>query len=670
MRTSLGIYRSGLRRLAVCQPALLAAVAACLALALGSCGKHTTAVPAGGPVAEWPYYGGDPGGKRYSPLNQIDRGNVGDLHVAWVYHTHDVSHGENGRQKSSFEGTPIVVDGTLYLSTAFNRVVALDPETGAERWSFDPKIDQKANYADGLLNRGVATWLDATAPAGAACKRRIYIATIDARLISVDAATGKPCADFGNAGQVDLTNGIHIDYRGEYEETSPPAVIDDLVVVGSGISDNNRARMPSGVVRAFDTRTGALRWSWNPIPQDPKDPAFATWQTGVDQTGAGNAWSILSADPDRHLVFVPTGSPSPDYYGGLRKGNNLYADSVVALHSRTGEMAWGYQLVHHNLWDYDTVTQPTLVTLHRNGEEVPALLEGTKMGMLFILNRENGVPFFPVQERPVPQTDVPGEQTSPTQPFPVRPPPLVPQSLTADDAWGLTPWDRNACRKRIAGLRSEGIYTPPSLTGSLQVPGNAGGMEWGSLAVDPVRQLAITNTNRVPFEVHLYPRSQLAAARKAHPHAEIARMLGTPYIMSREPLFSPLGVPCNAPPWGALAAVDLQAGTIKWQAPLGATAEIHSLRLAVHWGTPNMGGPLVTAGGLVFIAAAWDRDFRAFDVETGKELWNFRLPASANATPMTYRLRPDGRQFVVIAAGGHGKLGSKLGDAVMAFTLP
>lgn len=670
MRKSYCIHRSKTRCFAARPPAFLAAVAAALALALGSCAKHSAAIPSGGPVAEWPYYGGDAGGKRYSPLDQIDRKNVGALRVAWVYHTHDLSHGENERQKSSFEGTPIVVQGTMYLSTAFNRVVALNPETGKELWSFDPGIDKSADYADGLLNRGVAYWNDAAAPPKTAYKARVFIATIDARLFALDAASGKPCADFGNAGQVDLTNGIAIDYHGEYEETSPPTVIDGLVIVGSGISDNNRARMPSGVVRAFDARTGALRWSWNPIPQDPKDPASQTWQSGVEQTGAGNAWSILSADPERRLVFVPTGSASPDYYGGFRKGNDVYANSVVALRAQTGEVAWYFQLVHHDLWDYDAVTQPTLVTLHRNGQEVPALLEGTKMGMLFVLNRQTGAPFFPVQERPVPQTDVPGEQTSATQPFPVIPPPLAPQILTADDAWGLTPWDRNACRKRIAGLRSEGIYTPPSLNGSLQFPGNAGGMEWGSLAFDPARQLAITNTNRVAFEVHLFPRNQLDAARKAHPHAEIARMLGTPYIMSREPLLSPLGVPCNPPPWGALAAVDMNSGAIKWQVPLGATAEIHSLHLAVHWGTPNMGGPLVTAGGLVFIAAAEDRDFRAFDEATGEELWNYRLPAAANATPMTYRLRPDGRQYVVIAAGGHGKLGSKLGDAVVAFTLP
>ncbi len=348
------------------------------------------------------------------------------------------------------------MDSTLYLSTAFNRVVALDPETGIERWIYDPRIDLTAGYSEGLMNRGVSTWLDPARKVGEPCQRRIFIGTIDARLIALDAAVGKLCADFGEGGQVDLTRGLgNIRRRGEYEETSPPAVINDLVIVGSGIADNDRVDMPSGVVRAFDARTGTLRWSWDPIPHNPADPEAKTWEgDSASHTGAANAWSIISVDPERHLVLVPTGSASPDYYGGERRGNNLYANSVVALRAKTGEVVWAFQTVHHDLWDYDVASQPLLITLHRNGVEIPAVAQGSKTGNLFVLNRDTDTPIFPVEERPVPQTDVPGEQTSPTQPFPVAPPPLVPQHLTADDAWGLTPWDRNRCRDRMKGLRS------------------------------------------------------------------------------------------------------------------------------------------------------------------------------------------------------------------------
>lgn len=456
----------------------LALLLCAAALLLGRC-RTESMIPAGGPVAEWPYYGGNPGGMRYSPLTQISRENVRELKIAWVFHTGDVSDGSHHRRKSEFECTPILVDGTLYLSTAFNRVLALDPETDRERWSYDPKIDLHANYSEGLMNRGVSTWLDQQAGPDVPCRRRIFIATIDARLIALDAATGKPCTDFGQHGQVDLTQGIkNIIRRGEYEETSPPAVIDDLVIVGSAIADNDRVEVPSGVVRAFGARTGALRWSWNPIPQDPNDPARKTWENGADITGAANAWAPISVDPARDLIFVPTGSASPDYYGGERKGNDEWADSVVALRGKTGESVWGFQLVHHDLWDYDTAAQPLLTTLRRNDREVPVVVQGNKTGSLFVLDAATGAPVFPVEERPVPQTNVRGEQTSPTQPFPVAPPPLTPQRLSASDAWGLTPWDRDACRDRIKKLRSEGVFTPPSVAGSIAFPGNLGGMNW------------------------------------------------------------------------------------------------------------------------------------------------------------------------------------------------
>src|SRR5437016_4262028 len=434
---------------------LLLAFAVCLLVASES---KLAFVPIG-PVDDWPCYGHDPGGMRYSPLAEINRENVSRLKVAWVFHTGDISDGSRDRKRSGFETTPIVVDGTLYLTTPFNRVIALDPETGAQRWAYDPLVDPTGDYGDGLINRGVAAWLDSARPAGQPCRRRIFEATLDARLIALDATTGKPCADFGKSGQVSLRS-VPRYIGGWYHMTSPPAVIDDIVVVGSAIDDNTRADMPAGVVRAFDARSGALRWSWDPIPPSPsaRDSANAgapnTWRSG-----AANAWSVMAVDPERDLVFVPTGSASPDYYGGLRPGDDKWADSVVALRAKTGEVAWGFQLVHHDLWDYDTASPPLLATLSHNGQSVPVVIQGNKTGFLYVLNRDTGAPVFPVEERPAPQTDVPGEVTSPTQPFPVAPPALAPQKLSADDVWGLTSEDREACRRLLRGFRNEGIFT-------------------------------------------------------------------------------------------------------------------------------------------------------------------------------------------------------------------
>ncbi|HYM23509.1 MAG TPA: PQQ-binding-like beta-propeller repeat protein, partial [Vicinamibacterales bacterium] len=383
------------------------------------------------PAGDWPAYGHDAGGTRFSPLAQITRANVSRLAVAWTYHTHDVSDGSAGTPRSGFETTPLVVDGTLFLTTAFNRVIALDPGTGAERWTYDPKIDLHADYGDGLINRGVATWLDAGRRAGESCRRRLYEATNDARLVALDAATGKPCGDFGNGGSVSLRD-IPGYQPGTYHMTSPPAVVDDIVVVGSGINDNARAKMASGVVRAFDARTGALRWSWNPLPGSEVDRGAGAPGVNNVQTGAANAWSVMAVDPERHLVFVPTGSASPDYYGGLRPGDNKWANSVVALRAQTGEMAWGFQLVHHDLWDYDSAAPPMLATIVRNGRSVPVVVQGNKTGFLYVLNRDTGAPVFPIEERPVPKSDVPGEQASPTQPVPSAPPAVAPQRVTAD----------------------------------------------------------------------------------------------------------------------------------------------------------------------------------------------------------------------------------------------
>jgi quinoprotein glucose dehydrogenase len=610
---------------------------------------------------EWPNYGNDSGGMRFSPLTQINRENVSQLKVAWTFHTGDISDGSHDRRRSGFEATPIFVDGTLFITTGFNRVIALDPETGKQRWAYDPHIDLTLEYGDGLINRGVSTWLDAKSATTQPCHRRLYEAMLDARLISLDAATGKPCMDFGDYGQVSLRDVPG--YRaGWYHMTSPPAIIDDLVIVGSAIDDNGRAAMPAGVVRAFDARTGALRWSWDPIP-------LATSGSSKPQVGAANAWSIMTVDPQRDLVFVPTGSASPDYYGGLRPGDNKWANSIVALHAKSGELAWGFQLVHHDLWDYDSAAPPLLTTLRHGGEDVPVVIQGNKTGNLFVLNRDSGKAVFPVEERAVPKSDIPGEDASPTQPFPSAPPPLATQKITPDDAWGPTPEDLEFCRKAISSLRHDGIFTPPSLQGTIETPGVLGGMTWSGYAFDPQHSLLITNTNNFPNKVKLIPRANFWKDEVRTEDGEYSPQTGAPYGLFRRFIQSASDLPCVAPPWGSLIAVDMTEGKIRWKVPLGSMQDFGRKQPPLPPGSLTLGGPIVTAGGLIFIAGTFDPYLRAFDIETGKELWKGQLPDSGHATPMTYMW--NGKQFVVIAAGGHDKISQETpGDALVAFTLP
>jgi quinoprotein glucose dehydrogenase len=629
-----------------------------------------------GGIADWPQYGRNQEGTRYTPLNQINRHNVAYLEKAWEYHTGDFSDGSDGRPETTFQATPILVDGVLYLATVYGRVIALNPETGAEIWTYDPGVDVTIDRGE-FANRGVTYWRAADAVQGRSCERRIFVATVDARLIALDAARGTPCPDFGEAGQVDLSRGVDLgkyqaDTR-EYGVTSPPVVIGDLVVVGSAIGDNRAATLERGIVRAFDTRTGAMRWLWDPIPREPADPAFQSWENeSARRTGAANVWAQLSVDAARDLVFVPTSSPSPDYYGGDRLGSNSYADSVVALRGSSGELIWDYQIVHHNIWDYDLPAQPSLITVRKVGRDIPAIAQATKMGFLFLLHRETGEPIFPVKERPVPQSDVPGEQSWPTQPFPTRPQPLAPTTLSSDDAWGLSPLDQGKCRKLIERYRNDGIFTPSSLGGTIQYPGVIGGTNWGSVAFEPQRGWVILNMSHLPSVTGLIPRETLKAGKPDVPDgATISEMQGTPYGLYRAPgLFSPLDLPCTKPPWGTLLAVDTDSGEVKWEVPLGTVRDLAPVPLPIKWGTPNLGGPIVTQNGLVFIGAAMDNYLRAFDLETGKQLWKGRLPAGGQATPMTYRLEENGRQFVVIAAGGHGRLGTDIGDSVVAFALP
>ncbi|HEX9727559.1 MAG TPA: pyrroloquinoline quinone-dependent dehydrogenase [Gemmatimonadales bacterium] len=642
-----------------------------------ACLLCTAAAPLGAQEIGWEANGRDVYGTRYSPAAVITRGNVGRLEIAWTYRTGETEPRFATAKAASFETTPLVSGGTMYVGTPLGRVIALDAETGAEVWVFDPEIRRDVTYGD-FVSRGVSLWVDERALPGDPCHRTIFVANAQSQLIALDAGDGRPCPAFGDDGRVDLKKGLRIApfEPAAYTVTSPPVVVNDLVITGSSVGDNTQPDLPSGEVRAYDARTGDLVWSWDPIPQDPGDPAYGDWRGAVAHgTGGANAWSILAADPERDLVFVPTGSAAPDYYGVLRLGDNRYANSIVALRALTGALAWVFQTVHHDLWDYDNAAPPALVTILRDGVEVPAVLQATKTGMLFVLDRETGEPLFPVEERFAPASRIPGEEASPTQPFTRAIALLSPHRLALEDVWGVSEEDRAACRAMIEPLRNEGIFTPPDTGGTLVLPSNIGGAHWGGLAWDPERRIAVIPVNRVAAEVQLIARDSVdfeeasAENERRDLGYEYNIMRRTPYIMRRRILLSPSGLPCTPPPFGTLVAVDLDSRERLWEVPLGSfegTAP-PGTDLPPEWGSINLGGPIATAGGVVFIAAALDRSLKAYDIETGRELWRGPLPESGKATPMTYRLA-SGEQFVAIAVGGGGPFGE--GDYVVAFRLP
>jgi quinoprotein glucose dehydrogenase len=670
----------------------------------------------------WPTYGGDPGGLRFSKSSQITRSNVGQLHSVWTFHTHALDSDAKRAELPSFETTPVLSGDTLYFTSPFDVVFAVDARTGAERWHYDPKLG--ALTPGGLVtSRGVALWPlgGIVIPNSPMCSNRVFFGTLDARLLALDAVTGQVCAGFGDKGSVDLRQGVHFQNIGYYGVTSPPTVVGNVVVVGSTVGDNQQVDIESGAVRGYDAISGKLLWIWEPLPWAEKQKI---------RTGAGNVWSVISADPSLGLVYLPTGSAAPDLYGGMRPGDNRDANSIVALDAATGKKIWAFQVVHHDIWDYDLPSEPILFTWRGN---TPAIAITTKMGMIFLFDRRNGQPLIPVEERRVPQSDVPGEQSSPTQPFQNIPSlaPLV-MSMADSSSYKRPIVDLEVCRKQLANLRYDGVYTPASLKGSLNFPGPTGGVNWGGAAIDPSTGVLYANTNRIASVIRLVPRRDaryeafersvtnwirpylprkkfwlsvfilvllLSSARRRslnpgwtpvvvaivgvcivggyrlydsqirpaampwvdHFGNELSPQRKSPYLIERHPLVDSRGFSCTPAPWGGIAAVNLNTLTKVWEKPLG------TMIPAQQTGIRNFGGPIVTASNLVISAGAEDPWLRVFDSASGEELQKVPLPVPAVATPMTYTL--DGRQYIVVAAGGHGDGIVPLGDSLIAFAV-
>lgn len=607
----------------------------------------------------WGAYGGAPGGGQYSALDQINTDNVTRLDVAWTHRSgHDAETRAMGG-KASYQVTPIYANGLLYLCTPLNRVLALNPESGEEVWRFDPYdalVDDERVIS---TCRGVIYWEDAGANPGAACAKRVYKNDRQGRMFSIDADTGEACMDFGGQGWVDLKTE---EYGGDGPLffTSPQQVLGDKLIVAGSVGDNVKANSTDGNIRALDARTGALIWRLTTIPDHLRD-----------ETGGADVWPPFSVDVERNMVVVGTGSPSVDFYGAPRTDDIPYANAVIAIDGDTGGVIWHQQVVHHDLFDYDLPTQPLLVDIERDGGKIPAVVQGTKMGTVFVFHRETGEPLFPVVETPVPASTIPGETAAPTQPIPQRPVPFSRQRISEDEIFGFTPWDRGKCRDSFRALRYEGLFTPISEQGTLILPTPGGGANWGGLAYDPASNRLIVKGQNFAFVARLVPEDDSGPVPGVFEASTLSRkMQGTPYRIEGTQWLSPWGIPCVPPPWGTLTAIDLSTGNTVWTRGYGRVpfGPGNWLRSPERWGSPISGGPTVTAGGLIFMAATTDPTFRAMDISTGETLWQADLPVPGIAVPMTYEV--NGKQYVVIAAGGSTLIDTELSDYLIAYALP
>lgn len=615
--------------------------------------------------SRWQYYGRAPDGTRFAPESQITPENVAELEVAWTYRTGDI-----GQAGGQYQSTPIQIGNTLYFCTPLNRVIALNATTGEQVWDFDPGVENT-----GIWNRcrGVGYYQSAQAAQGDICAERIVLTTLDARLIQLDSQTGELCQDFGTGGTVDLKAGMGEIKPSHYQPTSMPTIVGGRVVVGGWVQDNHSVDEPSGVVRAFDAETGDLIWAW-----DIGRPGLGLPEPGESYSRATpNVWSTPAFDEGLGLIYLPTGSHQPDFFGGLRPEiSERYSTSVVALDIATGEERWVFQTVHHDLWDLDVASQPALYDISgEGGETIPVLAQVTKRGQIFLLDRRTGEPVAEVEERPVPQEHAEGDWVSPTQPYSIGMPAIGTEPLTEASMWGATFYDQLQCRIQFRQLRYEGEFTAPTLEPSIVYPGYYGGMNWGSAAVDHGNGYLIVNDIRMPGVVKLVNR-EVADSAPPGAHAGmgyIQPQSGTPYGIEHLGLMSPLGIPCNAPPWGTFSAIDLETQQLVWQRPAGTIADMYlngnRIGLPIPLGAPTLGGPLATGSGLVFHAGTQDYYLRAMNSSTGEELWSGRLPVGAQATPMTYISPESGRQYVVVVAGG-ARQSPDLGDYVIAYALP
>ncbi|MBB5446963.1 MULTISPECIES: glucose/quinate/shikimate family membrane-bound PQQ-dependent dehydrogenase [unclassified Paraburkholderia] len=642
-----------------------------------------SAAPAetGDSAADWPAYARTQAGTRYSPLTQITPANVKDLQVAWTFRTGD-SKGPNDPVEITDEVTPIKIGETLFLCSPHQILWALDARTGKLKWKFDPQLKADPSFQH-VTCRGVAyVDLSAAGPAptadqpsgasAAACTRRIYLPVNDGHLYALDAETGALCKTFANGGDLDLQHNQPVTTPGMYEPTSPPVITNDVIVVAGAVEDNYSTREPSGVIRGFDVRSGELLWVFDPGAKDPNQNPPAG---GHYTLTSPNSWAPAAYDPKLDIVYLPMGVTTPDIWGGNRTAEQeRFASGLLALHASTGKLAWFYQTVHHDLWDMDLPSQPTLADITDvKGNTVPVVYAPAKTGNLFVLDRRTGVLVVPAPERPVPQGAAPGDHVSPTQPFSgltFRPS----KDLTDADMWGATMYDQLVCRIMFHKLRYEGTFTPPSEQGTLVFPGNLGMFEWGGMAVDTDRQIALANPIALPFVSRLIPRGPgnpiqpVPGAKGSGTETGIQPQYGVPFGVTLNAFMSPVGLPCKQPAWGFISAIDLKTNQIVWKKRIGTVRDSSPLPLPFKMGMPMLGGPIITAGGVAFIGATADNYIRGFDVNNGRQLWQARLPAGGQATPMSYSV--NGRQFVVIAAGGHGSFGTKLGDYVIAYALP